>query len=178
MSVHPLPSSGLVADVMSGPPVALYRLYDRAGTLLYVGVTSDPRTRWAQHKADKRWWRSAYRYRLEWHTSREDALLEEGRVITEERPAHNAQGAGGVKPLPRPVSLEPLPPDTLLSIREIMSRHGVSRQGLHVFRQRPDFPAPVPSAGNTRPRWRAGDIDAYFQANPKRQGARTDLQRV
>ena len=171
-----MPTSGLVADVLDGPSVALYRLFDRTERLLYVGVTSDPRSRWACHKADKDWWPEVYRYSLEWLSGRQDALLEEARAIAAERPAYNIAGGRAERRPSRSATPGPLPADTLLSIRDVMSRYNISRQGLHNFRQRRDFPAPVPSAGSSRPRWRAGDLDAYFQANPKRQGARTDLQ--
>ncbi|MFM9594136.1 GIY-YIG nuclease family protein [Streptomyces scabiei] len=179
MSVYPLPTSGLMADALDGPAVALYRLFDQGGALLYVGVTSDPRTRWTQHKAEKAWWPYVHRYTLEWRTSREAALKEEAEVIARERPLHNVQGAE--VPPPRrstPSAPELLAPDALLSIREIMARHGVSRQGLHTHRQHPEFPAPFADAGSSRPRWRAVAVDAYFTAHPKRQGERTDLQRT
>jgi hypothetical protein len=34
----------------------LYHLYDRAGTLLYVGMTATPWVRWTQHRRKKDWW--------------------------------------------------------------------------------------------------------------------------
>jgi len=35
---------------------ALYRLYDAAGRLLYIGATFYPRTRMSQHRRTKSWW--------------------------------------------------------------------------------------------------------------------------
>lgn len=35
---------------------ALYRFYDAAGALLYVGITIDPGSRWRSHAHDKPWW--------------------------------------------------------------------------------------------------------------------------
>ncbi|MBL0779442.1 GIY-YIG nuclease family protein [Streptomyces albidoflavus] len=165
-----------MSDVLDGPSVALYRLFDRAGALLYVGIASDPRARWVQHKGDKPWWPDVHRYELEWLLSRGSALQKESRVIAEERPLHNILGAGPARRLSDLTGRAPLVPDALLSIRDIMARHQLSRQTLHAYRQRPDFPAPAPNGANSRPRWRAQDVDAYFLANPKRQGARTDLQ--
>ncbi|MFJ1606977.1 GIY-YIG nuclease family protein [Streptomyces sp. NPDC088253] len=167
-----------MADVLNGPSVALYRLFGRAGELLYVGVTSDPRTRWAQHKAEKPWWPDVHRYTLEWRSSRDAALKEEAEVIVRERPAHNVMGAT-IPPTRRAVPpVVRLPdPDALLSIRDITVHHGISRQALHNHRQHPEFPVPVATAGSSRPRWHAGGVAAYFTAHPKRPGERTDLTR-
>ena len=34
----------------------VYTLYDRAGTVLYVGISMSVRQRMAQHRSDKPWW--------------------------------------------------------------------------------------------------------------------------
>ncbi|WP_327385019.1 helix-turn-helix transcriptional regulator [Streptomyces sp. NBC_01207] len=63
----------------------------------------------------------------------------------------------------------------LLSIAEIAQEFSVSRQTLHTARVRGGFPEPVPVPGSTRQKWDRGAVAAYFQANPKRPGTRTDL---
>jgi predicted DNA-binding transcriptional regulator AlpA len=68
------------------------------------------------------------------------------------------------------------PDDELLSIAGVCERFGVSRTTLHRLRASGRFPAPEPTQGSTRTRWRASAVAAYFDANPKRPGARTDLQ--
>ncbi|MFB7574668.1 helix-turn-helix transcriptional regulator [Streptomyces sp. NPDC057611] len=67
--------------------------------------------------------------------------------------------------------------DELLTIGQIIQRFGVSRQTLHRWRARGRFPAPEPSPGSTRMAWRESKVAAFIAANPKRPGARTDLQR-
>lgn len=66
--------------------------------------------------------------------------------------------------------------DELLTLSQISVRFDVSRQTLHAARQRGDFPAPESTAGSTRLRWRDSAVAAYFAANPKRPGARSDLK--
>lgn len=34
----------------------LYRLFDRQGALLYVGITGDLGQRWKKHMREKHWW--------------------------------------------------------------------------------------------------------------------------
>lgn len=63
-----------------------------------------------------------------------------------------------------------------MTITEISQRFGISRQALHGLRSRGVFPEPVPTRGSTRLKWREADVSAYFQANPKRPGTRTDLR--
>lgn len=66
--------------------------------------------------------------------------------------------------------------DELMTIADIVKRFGVSRTTLHAARASGAFPAPDPSPGSTRMRWRASVVEAYFAANPKRPGKRTDLE--
>lgn len=80
-------------DITDGEPTAVYRLYNEVGVLLYVGVTRDLRTRFAQHEADKSWWPEVARKTMTWHGKRSDALGEEDRAISGEHPIHNIAGA-------------------------------------------------------------------------------------
>lgn len=74
------------------PPMALYRLYDEQGTLLYVGVTGNlPKRLWVHARRD--WWHSVCRTRVEWIASREDALIAEAKAIESESPLHNITGS-------------------------------------------------------------------------------------
>ncbi|MFJ8006123.1 hypothetical protein [Streptomyces fagopyri] len=72
-------------------PAAVYRLYDDAGTLLYIGSAYDPETRAAQHK-DKPWWPDIARRTDEWHPSRHVAYTEETKAIAADKPLHNTAG--------------------------------------------------------------------------------------
>jgi len=61
----------------------------------------------------------------------------------------------------------------LLTVPEIVEKHGISRQTIHAYRQRGVFPQPAPEqGGSTRLRFREDEVDAFVAANPKRPGGR------
>lgn len=63
----------------------------------------------------------------------------------------------------------------LITLKQIEQEHGVSRSALHTYRRSASFPQPVPVEGSTKTQYRADEVAAWFQANPKQQGKRTDL---
>lgn len=62
-----------------------------------------------------------------------------------------------------------------MTTAEIAAEHGVSRQTIHTYRRTGVFPQPVEGEGSTRPRFREDEVTAFFAANPKQPGKRTDL---
>lgn len=76
---------------MTDVPTALYRLRDRAGRLLYVGITSSPASRMSAHRRSKAWWsevdtaQTAY----EWLPNRPAAERAEVAAIAQESPRYN-----------------------------------------------------------------------------------------
>ncbi|MFI7294014.1 GIY-YIG nuclease family protein [Streptomyces sp. NPDC050121] len=68
---------------------ALYRLFDRRGGLLYVGITNDPAFRWKQHRGDKGWWPKVADKQVTWYATRALALQAEALAIHTEGPAFN-----------------------------------------------------------------------------------------
>ncbi|MEU0818899.1 GIY-YIG nuclease family protein [Streptomyces mirabilis] len=68
---------------------ALYRLYDAAGRLLYVGITDNPERRWRQHARDKAWWSDVEDRSCEWFDTRGQAERHEREVVQNESPLHN-----------------------------------------------------------------------------------------
>lgn len=72
----------------------LYRMYNRRGQLLYVGVSFNAGSRATQHAMDKPWWPEVATIKVE-HLScgREDALALEKRTIQSDRPMYNKQHA-------------------------------------------------------------------------------------
>jgi predicted DNA-binding transcriptional regulator AlpA len=62
-----------------------------------------------------------------------------------------------------------------MTVKEIADEHEVSRQAIHTYRRRGTFPQPVEGEGSTRLRFRSDEVDAFFKANPKQPGKRTDL---
>jgi len=73
-------------------PQTLYRMYDANDVLLYVGITSRGARRFAEHAADKPWWRHVDRIDLEHHRTREQVENAERIAIASERPLHNVVG--------------------------------------------------------------------------------------
>ncbi|MFD7980225.1 GIY-YIG nuclease family protein [Streptomyces sp. NPDC059071] len=68
---------------------ALYRLFDREGGLLYVGVTYDIDQRLKQHEQQKYWWPDVSRWEVTWFGSRAEAEAAEVAAIRSERPLHD-----------------------------------------------------------------------------------------
>jgi predicted DNA-binding transcriptional regulator AlpA len=89
-------------------------------------------------------------------------------------PFTNVKGFGEDVAVPKSPEHEGSP--RLMSISQIAEEHGVSRVSIHAYRRRGDFPQPVSGGeGTTRLRWRADEVAAWFAANPKQPGKRTDL---
>jgi predicted GIY-YIG superfamily endonuclease len=79
----------LESEIGAEIPTALYRFFDADGKLLYVGVTGDLRTRFAQHASVKSWWSDVARKTVAWHATRARALAAEAEAIAAEEPEHN-----------------------------------------------------------------------------------------
>lgn len=62
----------------------------------------------------------------------------------------------------------------MMTVKEIAEEHDVSRVSIHTYRRRGVFPQPVEGEGTTRLRFRADEVAAFFVANPKQPGKRTD----
>lgn len=71
---------------------ALYRHFDVAGRLLYVGISLNSIQRTAQHRYGAHWFESIARITIEWHESRPAALAAEAVAIAKDQPAHNIAG--------------------------------------------------------------------------------------
>lgn len=68
---------------------ALYRHFDAAGELLYVGISLCAIGRLAQHRMDKQWYQDIARVEVEWLPDRDTALAAEKLAIQTERPRYN-----------------------------------------------------------------------------------------
>lgn len=73
--------------------VTLYRFHDRAGRLLYVGITSRQDERWTTHRRIAPWWSqvahvTCQQYGMEWQ-----ALAAERAAIKSEHPLYNKRSA-------------------------------------------------------------------------------------
>lgn len=74
-------------------PAALYRHFDAAGALLYVGVSVDVLARTANHLRDAHWSRQIAQITVARFESRSEALRAEWLAIYNERPKHNTMHA-------------------------------------------------------------------------------------
>lgn len=72
-------------------PVCVYRFYNSAGLLLYVGITGSPEIRFGAHRAKAAWWSQAdlSRTSIFWRESQGHAEAEEVAAIIAERPVFN-----------------------------------------------------------------------------------------
>jgi len=68
---------------------ALYRLYNSADVLLYVGISESPEARFKEHAGDKLWWHIVARKEITWLDTRTEALDAEAKSVTEEQPLYN-----------------------------------------------------------------------------------------
>lgn len=93
------------------PAQWLYRLFNAAGDLLYVGVTQCGEERFTEHRKDKPWWPEVATHTIQIYDSRDAVLLAERLAIYREKPRynviHNATGRRlyGVEPIPASVPL-------------------------------------------------------------------------
>ncbi|MEV5314282.1 GIY-YIG nuclease family protein [Streptomyces sp. NPDC052610] len=74
---------------------ALYRFRDAAGSLLYLGISSDPDRRETQHARDaaETWYPLVSDRTVTWFDSREEAEAAEKAAIAAERPRFNVKGS-------------------------------------------------------------------------------------
>lgn len=75
---------------------ALYRHFDAAGRLLYVGISLSVVARTARHMMYAHWSRQVATISIERHPTRDKALAAEAAAIVAEHPLHNIAG----KPAP------------------------------------------------------------------------------
>lgn len=119
---------------------ALYRLYDDAGELLYVGIGAQPKSRISEHRK-KPWGSEIHSTTTEWHESRDAALAAEAAAIAAERPAYNIVASqvrkGGTDWYCAP-DVEPL-----YGVAEMAHILRLTRQRVRQLTQRPDFPEPA-----------------------------------
>ncbi len=83
---------------------ALYRFYDGAGDLLYVGISIRPWDRWKQHRGEKEWWHEVKQITLDRYPDVTTALSAERAAIVAESPRYNVvhnRGTSRVRPAPK-----------------------------------------------------------------------------
>lgn len=71
---------------------SLYRLFDAAGTLLYVGIANNPVGRWYAHSSSsdgRNWWPDVATLTIEWFATRAEAVAAESVAMHDEHPRYN-----------------------------------------------------------------------------------------
>jgi hypothetical protein len=101
---------GLVMDV----PHVLYRMFNRDGVLLYVGITNNPKGRFRTHSESQPWWSEVVNITLEHLPSRLHLQAAESNAIKNEGPLYNiARPAGAYVPEPTCPSCASSKPDLM-----------------------------------------------------------------
>lgn len=67
----------------------LYRLFNADGDLLYIGITTNPGVRFAEHRLTKSWWGDVATTTLEHFPSRAELEQAEAQAIAREAPKRN-----------------------------------------------------------------------------------------
>lgn len=80
----------------------LYRLFNSAGELLYIGITQDLNARFSWHAGHSPWWPEVADCRTEFLPSRAELQAAELKAIDVERPRYNKLGMPKPDPQPKP----------------------------------------------------------------------------
>ncbi len=110
---------------------AVYRMWDHAGRLLYIGMSGRAGRRFDQH-AEKRWFPLVSTITLEWYATHAQARLAELRAIADEKPRYNIAGSPIAKRAQRGEAVKPdLPesPQTII-LADVLRIFGES-SGMH-----------------------------------------------
>lgn len=78
---------------MQHDPTALYRLFDAAGRLLYVGISRNPEERLKQHASTAPWWKLVVSHTVTTLPDRAVAEAAELEAIKAEAPLYNRAGS-------------------------------------------------------------------------------------
>lgn len=101
----------------------LYKLYDAEDALLYVGITTDPTKRFAEHSRSKPWWSDVVRFDLNTYASWEETTTKEAEQIASLSPRYNLHPGVQAKPsgikAKTPASYQPLPEEELAFLRSL-----------------------------------------------------------
>lgn len=179
-------------DATQAVKTAVYRFYDDAKALLYVGITKDPIARFRDHERDsaETWWPSVRSWHVHWYDSRPEAAAIEVTAIHEEAPLFNESS----RPHPLLVSESGVPQ---ASWSQLGSDHWVTaseiaRRVVALQIQRSFTRARVMQLANTpawpvpRDQWRRHGnswlfpwppVEQYMRTRETEQGRRTDLDR-
>lgn len=150
--------------MMRDARTALYRFFDEADRLLYVGVAFAPRERWKVHARQKRWWSEVRTREIEWYPCRAEAERAEEAAIAKEKPKYNVLGNVPV----RPPAQRRRPPreKSEQTIEELIARMEAMRRPPGTRRVDPDLPPPAERQRLRRDaKWSQADMADVLQVN-------------
>ena len=78
-----------IPEAAKSEVIQLYRHFDKAGKLLYVGISLNAVYRLAQHRDCAHWFEEIARIDIELFPNRREALFAERKAIANENPRHN-----------------------------------------------------------------------------------------
>lgn len=87
--INHLPPNEALAVATEKAKTALYRHFDKDGSLLYVGVSLNAIERTIGHRDNSFWFKDIARIEIEWHPSRKTAYRHEKHAIETECPKYN-----------------------------------------------------------------------------------------
>lgn len=122
----------------------VYRMLDREGKALYIGMTGRGAQRIAEH-GNKYWFLLVATITLEWFATREDAARAEAHAIAEHQPPYNKIGNDGLAlaqkgarpPVSRPPASLSVPDHTRAALLGLLQGNGTSARRIAVKLGRP-----------------------------------------
>lgn len=116
--------------------ISVYRLYDAADSLLYVGITNRGFHRLHEHSKGKAWWSEVVRAEFEHHETRAEALAHEAKAIQDETPRHNVYLPSGPPGEPQNIHRGPHPVNRTLAVGLVRARGDESKSRGQLFHPR------------------------------------------
>jgi predicted GIY-YIG superfamily endonuclease len=142
----------------------VYRLFDKEGNLLYVGVTSSVAARFAAHEEEKAWWHEVNEVKQELFDTREEAFRAEKVAIRTEDPTYNKIRYGSSTPKSSQAfySKGEGPYVDVVGPKEMAERLGVQHETVHKWRYRQVLPEPALILSGT-PMWEWETIKEWWE---------------
>ena len=113
----------------------LYRHFNEAGALLYVGISLSAVNRLSAHSQKAPWFSEIARIEIEKFDTREAAQAAEKQAIAREKPRYNVRHVPKPEPVvekkPEPRQPEPRQTDRLLTFREVHALVGSTCRTAH-----------------------------------------------
>lgn len=143
---------------------ALYRHFDAADRLLYVGISLRPTYRLGQHAGGSHWADNIVRVTIEWLPTRPEAIEAERRAIATENPLHNIQ-----RPIDAPEPTPQLPVPVWVDRPEFVAAHFNVSVGVVTRMIREGMPRE--QCGKRRHRYELRAIEAWTRQRSEQQVA-------